>query len=703
MKSRWDDVEVERAVAGRSPGVSEALALRTYSARLLGAEPALVLHGGGNTSVKSKVTTALGETVDVLHVKGSGSDLATIEPAGHPAVRMRPLMRLLELTEMTDEQMVNELRLSLIDAFAPTPSVETLLHAALPATFIDHTHADALLAVVDQNDARSICENIFGPKLLFIPYVMPGFGLARACKKAWDDAALRDRQPTVMVLERHGIFTFGETAKESYERMIDAVTRCERYAASRDERAPDGSTITSLPGVVRPRLEDQDVARVIAIVRGAFGRAMKGEVEQAPIVTLRSSPRVLAFLERSDARQLTQRGCATPDHVIRTKPWPLHIEAAPYEDSTAFASYVDRELEDYARRYDAYFNACVAKKHVKRTKLDPSPRVVLLPRVGLLAIGKTKKDADIAADIYEHTIDVMERAETIGTYAPLGLDDLFDVEYWSLEQAKLKRKAELPLAGRVAIVTGAGFGIGRATAALFVDLGAHVVLCDRDEEALAAAAREIGKTSRVAIVPCDVMKPDDVARTIRFTVQTFGGVDLVVSNAGAAVEGRLETAEGEAALRSSLEMNLLSHVNVARCAAEIMVLGGRGGCLLFNASKSAFNQGPGFGPYAVPKAALVSLMRQYAVDLAKYGIRANAVNADRVRTNLFRREQGPSLVESRAAARGITVDEYFRSNLLAREVTSRDVADAFAWLAQARATTGCVVTVDGGNAAAFPR
>jgi NAD(P)-dependent dehydrogenase (short-subunit alcohol dehydrogenase family) len=250
----------------------------------------------------------------------------------------------------------------------------------------------------------------------------------------------------------------------------------------------------------------------------------------------------------------------------------------------------------------------------------------------------------------------------------------------------------------VALVTGAASGIGRGTAQLFSELGAHVVLTDRDASALADAAASC-KRGQVVSVACDVTSGADMERAFELGGRAFGGVDVVVSNAGTAAEGKLETPDGEAALRASLEMNLLSHVNVARAAVRAMKLHGRGGCLLFNASKSAFNQGPGFGPYAVPKAALVSLMRQYAVDLAKDGIRSNAVNADRVRTSIF----GKGLVESRAAARGISVDEYFRTNLLGREVTARDVAESFAWLARAMATTGCVVTVDGGNAAAFPR
>jgi rhamnose utilization protein RhaD (predicted bifunctional aldolase and dehydrogenase)/NAD(P)-dependent dehydrogenase (short-subunit alcohol dehydrogenase family) len=691
MELRYVDADAARAVSDRAEGVSELLALRTYTARLLGADDALVLHGGGNTSVKATAKTIFGETVPVLHIKGSGSDLATILPAGHPAVRMAALEQLLTLGEMTDEQMVNGLRLALLDASAPTPSVETLLHAALPARFIDHTHADAILAVADQDEGEAICHEIFGDRLLWVPYVMPGFGLAKACKTAWDAAMAEGRSPTVMVLERHGIFTFGATAKESYERMIDAVTRAQRFAADRMRTA-------NVPAVY---LDDELEARVATVVRGALA-AVSGEApERAPIVAVRSSEWILAFLERRDAYELVQRGCATPDHVIRTKPTALFVPNLDHDDPAALAARIEREIVDYARSYRRYFEEMCAKKNVTRTPLEPWPRIVLVPRVGILSVGKTKREAEIGADIYEHTIQVMTDAEDVGRYSPVSMGDLFDVEYWSLEQAKIKKEPELPLAKQVALVTGAASGIGKATAALFVELGAHVVACDRNGDALDASAAELVGARRSQLVTCvaDATNRAEVAAAFTLASRMFGGVDVVVSNAGVAPEGRLDSAEGDEALRRSLETNLLAHNLVASCAVERMLLARRGGSLLFNASKSAFNPGPGFGPYAVAKAALVALMRQYAVDLGRFGIRSNAVNADRIRTGIF----GGGVVESRAAARGLSVDEYFRSNLLAREVTGRDVAAAFAYLAQARATTGCVVTVDGGNAAAFPR
>ncbi len=691
MESKYVDGDAARVVADRGPSVSELLALRTYTARLLGSSPSLVLHGGGNTSVKAEARTIFGELVDVLHVKGSGWDLATIEPPGHPAVRMEPLLRLLELPDMTDEQMVNELRLALLDANAPTPSVETLLHAALPARFIDHTHADAILAVADQEDGHRICREIFGDALLWVPYVMPGFGLARACKKAWDGAKAEGRTPTVMVLERHGVFTFGETAKESYERMIAVVTSAERHAADRMGTVSVGAI---------DRNEALEAA-VLPIVRGALATVSNEAPERGPIAVVRSSEWILQFLARKDAYELVQRGCATPDHVIRTKPTALFLPDVKYDDEAALAARLERDIADYARRYDKYVEEMCAKKKVTRTKLDPWPRVVLLPQVGIVAFGKTRKDAEIVADVYEHTIHVMVDASDVGAYSPVSREDLFDVEYWSLEQAKIKKPAPLPMAGRIAVVTGAASGIGRATAKLFLELGAHVVASDRDGAALEKTAKELCAKHGTALATAvaDVTSKAQVDALFDVAARSFGGVDVVVSNAGNAPEGRLDTEEGDAALRRSLETNLLAHNLVAARAVSVMRAARRPGCLLFNASKSAFNPGPGFGPYAVAKAGLVALVRQYAVDLGKLGIRANAINADRIRTGIF----GGGVLESRAAARGVSVDEYFKNNLLAREVTAEDVAQGFAYLAQAKATTGCILTVDGGNAAAFPR
>ena len=688
MESRYDPAAAARAVEELARRASEPVALRTYTARLIGCDPALVLHGGGNTSVKTTATTLLGETIDVIHVKGSGWDLATIEPEGHPAVRLEPLRRLRALEAMTDEAMVNELRTNLLDASAPNPSVETLLHALLPARYVDHTHADAILALCDQPDGERIFASLFGGGLVWVPYVMPGFALAKRCADAFEKVAAR-AEPGVMVLERHGVFTWGDSARESYERMIDAVTRAERYAAER--RRP----VTAAPAAEVRAVE------ILPRLRGALAKLAGEPAERGPIVRTRKTPAILALLARPDAARLVSLGCATPDHVLRTKPTALLVPQAACADGDALSALLEAAVDDFARSYDAYFEQMCRSRGVSRKKLDPWPRVILVPGLGACAAAPTAREADVALDIYEHTAHVMASAADVGDYAPCSRADLFDVEYWSLEQAKLRPVAAQPLSRCIALVTGAASGIGRATAARLLAAGAHVALVDRDAEALAAAldAAGTGRGASVLAIAADVRDPAAIEAALARVVEAWGGVDLVVSNAGSAPEGRLETAAGEAALRDSLELNCLAHAGVVRAAVAVMKAQGRGGCLAFNASKSAFNPGPGFGPYAVAKSALIALMRQYAVDLGACGIRSNAVNADRIRTRLF----AGGVLESRASARGLGVDEYFRANLLGREVTAEDVADAFVYLASARATTGCVVTVDGGNAAAFPR
>lgn len=691
MESRYKDDEARRAVETRAPDVSEDLALRTYTARLLGQDPDLVLHGGGNTSVKSRARTVLGEEVDVLYVKGSGWDLATIEPAGHPAARMEPLLALARLPELSDEAMVNALRLALLDASAPTPSVEALLHAILPFKYVDHTHADAILALADQPDAERVCREAYGPGLVFIPYVMPGFVLARRFAEAWAAFAKTGARAEVMVLEKHGVFTFGDTAKESYERMIEVVTRAERWVA-------DHMRTVSLPSIDKSAARE---AELLPILRGALAEAAGEPEERGPVLELRASDTVLGFLARPDAEELVLTGCATPDHVIRTKPTALLVKGAPHADPASLRSVLLARLREYAAGYDAYFARSCEARGVKKAKLDPWPRIVLLPRVGLVSAARTAEAARAAADVYEHTMRVMTDASDVGTYAPVSMLDLFDVEYWSLEQAKIKPVQDAPMSGRVALVTGAASGIGLATARRMLAAGAHVVLADRDAERLDAAMAAIpGKSRPRAVgVTMDATRDADVAHAFDACVRAFGGVDVVVSNAGTAPEGRLETAAGVASLERSLEDNLLSHARVARAGAEILRAQGRGGVLLFNASKAAVAPGPGFGPYAIAKAGVLALMRQHAIDLAKDRVRANAVNADRIRTALF----DGGVLESRARARGLEVDAYFRANMLEREVTADDVADAFVHLATARATTGCVVTVDGGNASAFLR
>ncbi len=689
MQSKYRAADAAQFVEKYASTWGEDLALRVYTSRLLGSSLDLVLHGGGNTSVKTVVTELVGDSTEVLYVKGSGWDLGKIEPEGFPTCRLAPLRRLCDLPTMTDEQMTAQLRSQMLDPNSPAPSVEALLHAFLPAKYVDHTHADAVLAVVDQPNSAQLVQKVFGDRVLFVPYVMPGFVLARRVVDLWRAYKQRtNREPSAIILDKHGIFTWGETASDSYERMIAYVTRAERYLS---DAAPD-----SLRTIASPSPDTCE--RLAPVLRGALMRA-SGE---SWIGTFRMSPQTLSFCDRDDLETVSQKGCATPDHVLRTKPKPLLLDLPNLEDHKATKAAIDAGIAAYANAYRSYFQRCSAARPGERKEIDPWPRVILIHGLGAFTVGKTRKDAEVAADIYEHTSTVIELATAFGGYEPASELDIFDVEYWSLEQAKLSKKgAAKALESRVAFVTGAGSGIGLAVARALLAAGAHVTLTDKNEEAIDRVGDQLAGTfgDRVFTLPCDVTSADDVRSAIRKTSLRFGGLDIVVSNAGRPYEGALHEDKGDAALRSSLEVNLLGHQNVSRFASELMIQQGSGGALLFNASKSAFNQGPNFGPYAIPKAALLALMRQYAVDLAPYGIRSNAVNADRIRTALF----DGGMLETRARARGVGVDEYFRANLLRRETTAGDVAQAFLYLAGAEATTGCVITVDGGNASAFPR
>jgi len=675
MKSRWSDTEAAEYVERYRGQCNEDIALRTYTARLIGGDATLVLHGGGNTSVKTRVPDDLGRDTEVLCVKGSGWDLGAIEPAGHPAVRLETLQALRSLDALSDEDMVNAQRTRMLDATGPNPSVETLLHAFLPHKFIDHSHADAILSIVDQPNAEEICAEIYGKRLGIVPYIMPGFALSKLAAEVYE----RDPSVEGLLLLKHGLFTFGDGARESYERHIAAVDAAERYiAARRAAPKPPGSRT----GIVA-------WAELAPVLRGLLG-----EGERRYVLERRTSEAIAHYVDHPELARRSQIGVATPDHVIRTKRFPLVLDLNARKPDETLHAFVAARLSAYREAYRAYVARQQKRKGITVTPLDPDPRIVLVPGIGLVAAGANAKAARIAADVHEHTIDVIEAAEAIGAYAPVEEDDTFDMEYWSLEQAKLGKAKPRALDGQIVYVTGAARGIGEAVARAFAAEGATLYLVDREAEPLAAVAKSIGAKSEVL----DLTNESAVRASIAHAVEAFGGLDGVVSNAGAAYQSPIADCS-TAALEASLRVNLLQHHWVAATATQVLRAQGTGGFLLFNASKAAFNPGAEFGPYAIPKAALVALTKQYALEEGAHGIRVNAVNADRIRTGLLDADE----VAARAQARGLSPDDYYRSNLLRREVTANDVARAFVSLALAPATTGAILTVDGGNIAASPR
>ena len=677
MKSRWSKADADAMIAhyaGR--GVAEDLALRVYSSRLLGADPALVQHGGGNTSLKTIEADMLGEPMEVLRVKGSGWDLGDIEPQGLPAVRMAPLLALRRLNSLSDEGMVAAQRTAMLDPSGPNPSVETLLHAWVPQAVVDHSHANAVLALTDQPDGEALCRELYGDRLAIAPYCMPGFALAQLA------AATYEAHPHSegMILLKHGIFSWGPDARTAYERMIEFVDMAEQRIARAPARTRARAALPSASAAAWA---------VAPIIRGALSRGF------APMVLdHRAGPEVLEFVGGEDLARYSQGGVATPDHVIRIKPWPLVLPPVAAQDLAGFAQATQAAVDAYAERYRAYFERHNASADPKKAMLDPMPRVVMVPGLGLFGAGRSRKDAVIAADIAETTVRVTGAAETMSAFESISPADTFDMEYWSLEQAKLGKDKPKPLAGRVVAVTGGGGTIGAAIACAFAAQGAEVAVLDLDEaQAKAGAAKVKGLA-----LACDVTDPAQVAAAFEAIAAAYGGLDILVSNAGAALTGRIGEVSDDI-LRRSFELNFFAHQSVAQAAVRIFRKQAMGGCLLFNASKQAINPGPDFGPYGLPKAATLALMRQYAVDHGAEGVRSNAVNADRIRSGLLTDE----MVKARSAARGVSEHDYMAGNLLGREVTAEDVAQAFVDLALATKTTGAVLTVDGGNIAAALR
>jgi len=685
MRSGWVDRDAEAAVAaGAKAGIDRDLALRVYTTRLLGRDPKLVLHGGGNTSLKMRMRDLLGEEAEVLRVKSSGSDMARIGPEGFVAVRLGPMRKLRALDSIGDAELVGIERANLLDPIAPNPSVEMMLHAFLPQRFIDHTHATAVLSVIDQPDGEKKCKEVFRGRLAFVPYMMPGFGLAKKAIEVFE----REKPGDGLILSKHGIVTFGESAREAYERMIEMVTFAEEFIAK------ERKTVA----VAAPTHDIAREAHVAPIVRGACSEkdvAVEGAWRRF-VLEFRSGEAVLNFVNAKDLDRLSQLGVITPDHTIRTKNWPLVLPAPANGKLDEFTRVTRERSCQFAGRYHDYIARNNKRVGGIKHELDPLPRVVLVPGLGLFGLGRSKADAVVAADIAEAWIEGVADAEAIGKFESISEADMFDCEYWPLEQAKLGARRELPLSGQIAAVTGAGGAIGAATAKAFAAAGAEVALLDVNFAAAEEQAEKIGPTALPTA--CDVTDAESVRTAFDKTVKNFGGVDVVISNAGAAWQGRIGEVP-EDIMRKSFELNFYGHQRVAQAAVKIMLAQRTGGCLLFNVSKQAVNPGPNFGPYGIPKAAELALMRQYALDYGADGIRANAVNADRIRSGLLTTD----MIASRSKARGLSEKDYMSGNLLAREVTADDVAQAFLHHALALKTTADVTTVDGGNIAAAMR
>ena len=683
IANRWNDAEARafQDRAGQDPA-ARALALRVYSARIIGQDPDLVMHGGGNTSMKAQAVDVFGDTVEVIHIKGSGWDLETIAAAGMPAVRMAPLARLRRLDSLSDEAMVNVQRANLLDSAAPNPSVETLLHAWLPQVYVDHTHATAFLTLANLPEVADATREIFGDRLVLVPYIMPGFALAKAAAEAFD----ANPGAEGLLLVNHGHFTWGADAKSSYDQLIAQTNAVEAWLA--DRRPAPLLNATAIPAEARAKQ-----AQTLATLRGALASVLPDSAP-LPVLDLRRAGQV--FTQRDDLAELAKRGVATPDHVIRTKGHPLLVTQAMLDAGPAA---IRAAVADFATSYKAYFDRNAPNAASPKTMLDPMPGLVWLEGAGIVGVGATAAAARIAGDIGLQTARVMADGERMGGFFPIGESDLFDMEYWSLEQAKLGRGKPPRFQGKVVLVTGGAGAIGLATAQAFAAEGAALLLVDRDADAVQAAAALLGGDH--AAFACDITAPGAAVQAVQYCVARFGGLDILISNAGAAMGGEIATLPDQT-LRDSFELNFFAHQAFAQAAvavfrAQTKGRGTRGagdaGQILINVSKQAVNPGKNFGAYGLPKAASFFLLRQLALELGSEGIRVNGINADRIRSGLLTDE----MIRTRSAARGLDEASYMAGNLLGREVEAAHVAQAFLALASAPRTTAHVMTVDGGN------
>jgi len=688
MNSLWNDKEAKRY--GQDP-----LALRVYTSRLLGQEPSLVLHGGGNTSVKTRAINIFGESDELLYVKGSGWNLATIEHQGFAPVKMDVLLKMVKLKALSDTEMVRVQRTAMTDPGAPNPSVEAILHAIIPFAYVDHTHADALVAITNTEKGEQFIKEIYGDRVLIVPYVMPGFILA---KKIYDMTNNIDwKQCEALILMNHGVFTFDDNAKTSYERMIHIVSKAEKYlkrhGVSIIDYKSDRVNLTA-PGKLRniftriQSLIKQKSKKSQKLSSQAIKEHLLKLAELRNKISCKRGMPVLAkqktsvqdihFSNSKEVASIATRGPLTPDHVIRTKRIPIIID----DDISV---NIDHYVEDYRRYFKHHANGG------NIIRLDQAPRWAVWPGYGTVVFGCNVSEVTVISDIVDHTVWAISAAETLDRWTALPEKDIFDVEYWELEQAKIKKGGTPPIfQGKIALVTGAASGIGRACVEALHKQGAVVVALDINPD----IERLFGQEGILGLV-CDVTIEDNVKRSIETTVAHFGGLDILISNAGIFPAGEsIEDVKSETWQRS-MDINLSSHQQLLRqCIAYLSL--GIDPAVVIIASKNVPAPGPGASAYSVAKAGLTQLARIAALELGSKGIRVNVVHPNQVFDTAIWTEE---VLANRAKQYGMSVEEYKTSNLLKTEITSNDVAQLVCTMASPvfSKITGAQIPIDGGN------
>lgn len=652
MKSSWSDSEAKKLN-------NDPLKLRVYTSRLLGKEEDLVLHGGGNTSVKTRERNIFGEEEDIIYIKGSGWDLATIEEAGFAPVKLKTLLQMAELEDLNDSEMVKYQRMAMTNPAAPTPSVEAILHAIIPFTFVDHTHTDAVVTISNSKDGERRLREIYGENVLIVPYVMPGFILAR---QIYEYTKTIDWNKTdTIILQHHGVFTFHDDPKVSYERMIQIVTKAEEYL----EKHAAFKVENAKPVEVDPL----QIARLRKQVSNVWKKPALAHLDTSPISLLFSNYQHLS--------RVADTGPLTPDHIIRTKRNPLVL-----------SDDVEESVKKYADAYGSYFAEFNPGNLIS---LDKAPRWAVWPHRGVLSFDTNMKAVQIIDDISKHTMKAILRAEQLDQWTSLDKKDLFEMEYWVLEQEKLKKGgSSKPMQGKIALVTGAASGIGKACVERLVAEGAVVAALDINPEVTTAF-----KKAEVLGIECDVTNEAQVKEAIRRTVCHFGGLDMVVANAGIFPKSMSIMDMDQSTWSKSMDINVTSHQRLLAWTGPYLSLGIDPAVVIIG-SKNVGAPGPGASAYSVSKAALTQLGRVAAMEFAEKGIRVNILHPNAVFDTGIWSEQ---VLETRAKHYGLTVDQYKKNNILKVEVTSKDVADlAVTMLGQVFSkTTGAQVPIDGGN------
>ncbi|MCB1616156.1 MAG: bifunctional aldolase/short-chain dehydrogenase [Pseudomonadales bacterium] len=655
MKNRWNDNEANHYR-------ESDLMMRVYTSRLLGQDDDLVLHGGGNTSVKARVKNIFGEEEDILYVKGSGWDLKTIEAPGFSPARLDVLKKLGSLPALTDTQMTKELKASMTDVSAPAPSVEAILHALIPFKFVDHTHTDAVVAISNTENGEEILRELYGERVLILPYEMPGFILSKQVYEVTKD--LDWSSIDGIFLLHHGLFTFHDDAKTSYDNMIRLVSKAEDYLKAQgcfDAQAKATCEIN-----------DDSYLKVAEMRKQAsafFGNPL--------LVRWRQDEHCAGYSKMADIENIATRGPVTPDHTIHTKRIAAILDDNPKQG-----------IDNFADNYQQYFDR---NTDGQLTCLDKAPRFAVWKNRGCVLFAQNHKRLGVISDIFDHTMKCVQWGEALGGWKALSEKEIFDLEYWELEQAKLKKgNSRSPMEGRVALVTGAASGIGKACVDALLAQGAAVIATD-----INPAIENLFPSPAVSGVVCDITSTDSVKAAIQKGVAAFGGIDMLVSNAGAFPPScRIEALDDEA-LEKSMALNFNGHVRVMREALPFLKCGFDPSIVIM-ASKNVPAPGPGAGAYSAAKAALTQMMRVASLELGEYGIRVNALHPNAVfDTGVWTEE----VLKKRAAHYGLTVEEYKTNNVLKTEITSADVAAMVVALCSPvfSKTTGAQVPIDGGN------